>query len=221
IALLANITDECSVSMPVAPTATDSCAGSITGTTSTIFPITSIGTTVVVWEYNDGNGNTSTQSQNVIITPIDNSVIQTLDSLVANAVGYDYQWIDCDNGNTDISGENQQFFIPALSGSYAIEISNGTCTVVSACMDIAVGISDIKGTLDFQVHPNPFSNSVFIQSESIYKGVILIFDNLGKLLLKKEYQGNDITLDLSDFAKGVYYLKLESEQGSSVVKIVK
>ncbi|MBL4703720.1 MAG: hypothetical protein JKY54_04315, partial [Flavobacteriales bacterium] len=48
IALLANITDECSVSMPVAPTATDSCAGSITGTTSTIFPITSIGTTVVV-----------------------------------------------------------------------------------------------------------------------------------------------------------------------------
>ena len=35
-----------------APTATDNCSGTITGTTST-FPITAQGTTVVTWTFED------------------------------------------------------------------------------------------------------------------------------------------------------------------------
>ena len=68
VASLANVTSQCSVASLTAPTATDNCAGTITGTTSTTFPITAQGTTVVTWTYNDGNGNTSTQTQNVVIT---------------------------------------------------------------------------------------------------------------------------------------------------------
>ena len=52
---------------PTAPTTTDACAGTITGTTSTIFPITTQGTTVVTWTFNDGNGNSTTANQNVIV----------------------------------------------------------------------------------------------------------------------------------------------------------
>ena len=63
---LPNVTAQCSAS-PIAPTATSSCYGPITGTTATTFPITAQGTTVVTWTYNDGNGNTVTQNQNVII----------------------------------------------------------------------------------------------------------------------------------------------------------
>ena len=69
-ATLSDLTDECSVSMPTAPTATDNCSGAITGTTTTTFPITTQGTTVVTWTYDDGNGNTSTQTQNVVITDV-------------------------------------------------------------------------------------------------------------------------------------------------------
>ena len=64
---LANVNvGQCS-GTPVAPTTTDICAGTITGTTTTIFPITSQGTTVVTWTFNDGNGNTTTAKQNVIV----------------------------------------------------------------------------------------------------------------------------------------------------------
>lgn len=38
-------------------------------------PITSQGTTVVTWTYDDGNGNTSTQNQNIVIQDITNPVI--------------------------------------------------------------------------------------------------------------------------------------------------
>ncbi|MBF4508583.1 hypothetical protein IRZ83_18050, partial [Flavobacterium sp. JLP] len=64
--VLADVTGQCDAT-PSAPTATDACAGTITGTTTTAFPITTQGTTVVTWTFDDGNGNTSTANQNVII----------------------------------------------------------------------------------------------------------------------------------------------------------
>ncbi|MCP4178434.1 MAG: T9SS type A sorting domain-containing protein, partial [bacterium] len=71
---LPNLTGECSVSIPTAPTATDDFAGTATGTTTTVFPITEQGTTIVTWTYDDGNGNISTQTQNVIINDITSPV---------------------------------------------------------------------------------------------------------------------------------------------------
>ena len=64
---LTDVTAECSVAAITAPTATDNCAGTITATTTTTFPITAQGTTVVTWTYTDANGNESTQAQNVVI----------------------------------------------------------------------------------------------------------------------------------------------------------
>ncbi|TDD75179.1 HYR domain-containing protein [Flavobacterium caseinilyticum] len=60
---------------PVAPTTTDICAGTITGTTTTIFPITTQGTTVVTWTFKDDNGNSTTANQNIIV---DDTTIPTI-----------------------------------------------------------------------------------------------------------------------------------------------
>jgi len=66
LAVLPTITGECSATLS-APTATSSCTGPTIGTTSTIFPISTQGTTIVTWTYNDGSGNTSTQTQTVLV----------------------------------------------------------------------------------------------------------------------------------------------------------
>jgi len=63
---LADITGECNV-VVTAPTATDACAGSITGTTTDPTTYSTEGTYVVTWTYDDGNGNTTIQTQNVIV----------------------------------------------------------------------------------------------------------------------------------------------------------
>lgn len=65
LAMLADITAECSVTALTAPKATDICSGDVTGVTSVQLPISE--TTVVTWTYTDINGNSSTQQQNVII----------------------------------------------------------------------------------------------------------------------------------------------------------
>ena len=65
---LSALTGECSV-MPAAPTATDNCdAGTITGTTDAIFPITADAT--ITWTYEDNEGNMATQTQEVTCMPL-------------------------------------------------------------------------------------------------------------------------------------------------------
>ena len=62
---LSEFTGQCSV-IPVAPTTTDDCdTGLITGTTSTVFPITTLGTTTVTWTFTDTSGNSTTATQDI------------------------------------------------------------------------------------------------------------------------------------------------------------
>lgn len=75
--VLGMMTSECSLTLPV-PTANDNCAGVVSGTTATVFPITTQGTTVVTWTFNDGNGNASTADQTVIIDDVTAPVVPTL-----------------------------------------------------------------------------------------------------------------------------------------------
>jgi hypothetical protein len=63
---LPTITGQCSVTL-TAPTATDNCAGTVTATTTSPFIYIFQGTYTITWTYNDGNGNTSSQDQTIII----------------------------------------------------------------------------------------------------------------------------------------------------------
>lgn len=63
---LPTVTGQCFATV-TAPTATSSCTGLVTGTTSSPLTYSTQGTFTIVWTYDDGNGNTSTQNQTVII----------------------------------------------------------------------------------------------------------------------------------------------------------
>ena len=66
---LSPIFEDCTVSLAdyPAPTTTDNCDGIITGTTTTVFPITTQGITTVTWTFTDSEGNFTTANQNVSI----------------------------------------------------------------------------------------------------------------------------------------------------------
>jgi hypothetical protein len=83
LASLANVNAQCSVTSLTAPTATDNCSGTITGTHNASLPITTQGTTVVTWTYADANGNSSTQTQNIVIT---DNIAPVADAAVLNDI---------------------------------------------------------------------------------------------------------------------------------------
>jgi alpha-tubulin suppressor-like RCC1 family protein len=64
---LPDIVAQCSTNVTIAPTATDACAGPITGTTSNSTSFNTQGTNFIFWTYADGNGNSTSQMQRVII----------------------------------------------------------------------------------------------------------------------------------------------------------
>jgi len=64
------VSGECSATIASAPTATDACAGTVTGTTSDPLTYSSQGTYTVTWTYDDGNGNSSTQDQVVAVEDV-------------------------------------------------------------------------------------------------------------------------------------------------------
>jgi formylmethanofuran dehydrogenase subunit C len=70
VASLLDITGECSATITSPPTATDNCAGTITGTTTDPLTYSTQGTYSVTWTYDDGHGNTTTQTQNVVIDDV-------------------------------------------------------------------------------------------------------------------------------------------------------
>lgn len=71
---------ECSAAVTEVPTATDFCAGELTGTTNDPLEYQEQGTHTITWEFDDGNGNVATQTQTVIV---DDVTAPTIDSLAA------------------------------------------------------------------------------------------------------------------------------------------
>lgn len=67
VAELPDMVSECSVSITQPPTATDDTVGTVIGTTSDPLSYTEQGTYTITWTYDDGKGNTSTQTQTVIV----------------------------------------------------------------------------------------------------------------------------------------------------------
>jgi len=126
---LPNVNAQCSAT-PVAPTATSNCYGTITATTPTVFPITTQGTTVVTWTYNDGNGNTSTQNQNVILNNTMTAVISGTASV-------------CSGSNS-----NLQVTITGGVSPYTVVYTNGTSnfTVTNYTSGTAIVVNPTTST---------------------------------------------------------------------------
>ncbi|MFK7756687.1 MAG: FG-GAP-like repeat-containing protein, partial [Flavobacteriales bacterium] len=81
---LPNLTGQCSVTA-TAPTTTDNCAGTITGTTSNPLTYSAQGTHTITWTFNDGNGNSTTANQTVTINDTNNPTISCPSNVTINA----------------------------------------------------------------------------------------------------------------------------------------
>lgn len=87
VEILLDITEECEAT-PTAPTANNGYGDIFTATPDVTFPITTQGSTEILWTYDDGNGNTVTQTQNVIINnqvPVLSNLSVPLDPVTVNS----------------------------------------------------------------------------------------------------------------------------------------
>jgi hypothetical protein len=81
------------------------------------------------------------------------------------------------------------------------------------------GIQEINENGSITVFPNPVSDYITIESPE--KSVIEIFNIQGQLMKVANANENFITIDISSFAKGLYIIKVKSENDITARKIIK
>jgi hypothetical protein len=152
---LADVTGECSVTLSV-PSTTDNCAGVVAGTTSTSFPVTALGTTVVTWLFDDGNGNTATATQSVILTDTINPVVSNCPTTITemvNSANCDavVSWTEpmatdnCAANPSFIASQNPGTVFPLGTTivTYTVDDGNGNSAV---CVFDVVVVSNLNAT---------------------------------------------------------------------------
>jgi hypothetical protein len=72
------------------------------------------------------------------------------------------------------------------------------------------GLNTISGTAQLEIYPNP-SNGVFNITSSLGNTVMIeVYNNIGQLILNKEIRNGKGLIDLSKEAKGMYYMRVIS-----------
>jgi hypothetical protein len=84
---------------------------------------------------------------------------------------------------------------------------------------ITVGIQEIKQTTPLEVYPNPTADKITIINHQ--KSIIRIIDIQGQTILQFELQQDKTDIDISGLAKGVYILRLISNDKTGVSKFIK
>jgi len=82
-----------------------------------------------------------------------------------------------------------------------------------------VGINENLKTL-FAILPNPAQNEITVTSENNFHTVELI-SFLGQTILSLTSIGNSVTIDVSNFTSGVYFIRIITADGIAVQKFVK
>ncbi len=152
---------------------------------------------------------------NLTINIVDTSVTQNLNSLIANASGATFQWLDCDNGHSVINGATDSIFIPVTSGNYAVEVTQNTCVDTSQCFSIILsGIWETRFGSDLLFYPNPTSGKAFVELGVYYDDIeIRIFNHLGQVILEDTFIKTS-RLDIEIMAPpGLYFVAIKNTDG--------
>jgi hypothetical protein len=146
---------------------------------------------------------------------------------ITSLVGASYQWY---KNNIAIGGSTSNSFIPTITGSYKISVSNSSCSYTSTGFNITVTsvsteIQNETGKGKISIYPNPAAGKLTISTELAVSGLsVKIYDLSQKLVLSKTFISganlNDI--DVSSLSVGLYIVHVTD--GNSVLlssKLVK
>lgn len=131
-----------------------------------------------------------------------------------------FQWIKCDPF-TVIAGATDATYTVEENGDYAVIITDGPCADTSACVTISeVGIRDIE-TYTFSIYPNPTTGNITVSVSELQNNTLFVtlLNNVGAIVFEGKLTSSTTTLDLSNMAKGIYFVRITDGENSSIQKL--
>ena len=126
---------------------------------------------------------------------------------------------------------NEIYYAPAVgivandTLVYRFVDSNGNADTAIVAIHVT-GFTAIEETLasktDFAVYPNPFNSQVnVIAGEAAVGGSLEIYSLSGQLLKMERIDSQIYALQMAEFDNGVYFVRMNNAEGTSIKKIVK
>ena len=171
----------------------------------------------------DVNGCDSVIKLNLTLPEIDNTISATGYSVTSNENGgATYQWLKCHDNYLPISGETNQTFTATQNGSYAVEITKGSCIDTSECMSIQpVGIEEETDINSISIYPNPTHGKVVVNTNGVQEVSINVFNTLGQNVYRnKAMASTQIEFNLPE-PKGIYIVELKVDNNVKQYKLIK
>lgn len=153
---------------------------------------------------------------------IDTSISVNGMVLTSNALGVDYQWLDCTNNYATIPNANSAIFTGVLSNTYAVELTHNNCKDTSTCIPLGVlDASRINSEAIFKLSPNPVQEVCTIAASQEITG-IRISTLMGQVVYtNSEINQHSFTISTKQWEAGLYLVELESNGFRKVIKLIK
>jgi hypothetical protein len=161
-----------------------------------------------------------------MITNADTSVVQSGNTLIAQAQHSSFQWYDCTEHQL-IQNANDDTFMVHHSGSYAVIVKDSLtyCSDTSNCRTIVVsGVEDFAANNSgLIIYPNPTNEWLSINDKWLAINTIEITDMLGRVMVSlsnhinqqiKKSSTQQIQIDVSGLSNGLYFVKATDSKGN-------
>jgi hypothetical protein len=164
----------------------------------------------------------STLTINLTVTNLVDSILQNGSTLSSSITGANYQWVDCENGLAAIPGATNQSFNPTVNGFYALIINKGLCVDTSVCYNVnSVGINKLDFEEGISIFPSPVKNVLQITRTSLLINEMNLYNSIGALLIQQKQNKKQVSIDLSSYANGIYFVEIKTDKGNLRKKVMK
>ncbi|MEZ4978634.1 MAG: T9SS type A sorting domain-containing protein, partial [Chitinophagales bacterium] len=112
---------------------------------------------------------------------------------------------------------------PTANGSYAVIVTQNTCTDTSACQIVStVGIAENDFGKHLSVFPNPTSGQLTINLGAVHNEVTAIIRNLiGQETFRKNFESVDKLILNLQVEPGVYIIEILADDKKALIKAIR
>lgn len=158
----------------------------------------------------------------VIINDVDVNVIKEDQKLTASSLTGQYQWLDCNDGMSEVSEATSREFQTEHRGIYAVEVTDKACVDTSECFSIiGLGIDRSAHSSGLQIVPNP-NNGAFqlLMAHPVFNAQLNIIDAQGRVVFEGEVANSAHYTFEGDLSSGLYLAVITDGEKSYMARLV-
>lgn len=163
-------------------------------------------------------------SQSFCIKPIKPIItlsgLNTATPTLTSSASTGNQWY---SGTTQLTGETNNTLVIKTSGTYKVQVKADDCLSEFSLDQNLIITGDIPTTSEpLLVYPNPATSILTIDlGNEDGKKEVAIFDLLGRSILVQQTEGKKTEIDVSEYVRGLYIIKVQTTLRKSILRFEK